>query len=77
MAPSGDHRQPFWKNVVAGGGAGIIEILVMYPTDLIKTRQQLGVGKTKNILQSFQDIIKEEGFRNLCNVSCKYCTIYI
>ena len=25
---------PFWKNLVAGGGAGLLEILCMYPTDV-------------------------------------------
>lgn len=25
---------PFWKNLVAGGGAGLVEIACMYPTDV-------------------------------------------
>ena len=25
---------PFWKNLVAGGGAGLLEIMCMYPTDV-------------------------------------------
>lgn len=25
---------PFWKNLVAGGGAGLMEIACMYPTDV-------------------------------------------
>ena len=25
---------PFWKNLVAGGGAGLLEIACMYPTDV-------------------------------------------
>jgi len=31
---------------VAGGGAGIAEIVCMYPTDIAKTRQQLSGGKS-------------------------------
>jgi Mitochondrial carrier protein len=37
----------------------------MYPTDVVKTRQQLGSGKTIGMIQQFRDIIKLEGFGNL------------
>jgi solute carrier family 25 2-oxodicarboxylate transporter 21 len=56
---------PLWKNVVAGGTAGIMEVLCMYPTDVVKTRQQLGKGKTVGMIQQFRDIIRLEGFGNL------------
>eukprot|EP00611_Tribonema_gayanum_P002178 TRINITY_DN1158_c2_g1_i1.p1 TRINITY_DN1158_c2_g1~~TRINITY_DN1158_c2_g1_i1.p1 ORF type:complete len:316 (-),score=120.56 TRINITY_DN1158_c2_g1_i1:158-1057(-) len=58
-------KQPLWKNVVAGGTAGIMEVLCMYPTDVVKTRQQLGTGKTVPMITQFKDIIKNEGFANL------------
>ena len=32
FAPSGHSDLPLWKNIVAGGVAGTIEILAMYPT---------------------------------------------
>eukprot|EP00904_Undaria_pinnatifida_P010595 jgi/Undpi1/6666/HiC_scaffold_20.g09145.m1 len=56
---------PFWKNLVAGGGAGLLEIACMYPTDVAKTRQQLSGGKTTSMLGIFKDIIRSEGPANL------------
>lgn len=32
--PSPESSPPFWKNLVAGGGAGLVEIACMYPTDV-------------------------------------------
>ena len=37
----------------------------MYPTDVVKTRQQLGSGKTVGMIQQFKDIIRLEGPANL------------
>jgi solute carrier family 25 2-oxodicarboxylate transporter 21 len=37
--PTSTSSTPFWKNLVAGGTAGIAEVLCMYPTDVAKTRQ--------------------------------------
>ncbi|CAN0364230.1 unnamed protein product [Ascophyllum nodosum] len=56
---------PFWKNLVAGGGAGLMEIACMYPTDVAKTRQQLSGGKTISMVKIFRDIIANEGPANL------------
>lgn len=56
---------PFWKNLVAGGGAGLMEIACMYPTDVAKTRQQLMGGKTVSMLKILGDIVKAEGAANL------------
>jgi Mitochondrial carrier protein len=45
--------------------AKLLQVLCMYPTDVVKTRQQLGQGKTIGMIQQFRDIIKHEGFANL------------
>ncbi|CAM9795590.1 unnamed protein product, partial [Hapterophycus canaliculatus] len=63
--PAPGSAPPFWKNVVAGGGAGLVEIACMYPTDVAKTRQQLAGGKTTSMMSIFRDIIKNEGPANL------------
>lgn len=60
-AGSGDHAPlPFHKQVVAGGTAGIIEILAMYPTDVIKTRAQLSKERV-GMVTAFKNIWKNEG----------------
>jgi len=46
---------------VAGGTAGIIEILVMYPTDVMKTRAQLSTTVNKNMFATMYDVVKTEG----------------
>jgi len=57
----------FSKQIIAGGGAGLIEILCMYPLDLAKTRNQLekGRGKYSSIASTFSTIVREEGFTTL------------
>jgi len=64
---SGGHDLPFHKHLIAGGAAGLVEILVMYPLDVVKTRLQLqhGKGKYTSVLQTFRTIIAEEGASNL------------
>lgn len=39
-----DRASHFLKSIVAGGGAGLIEVAIMYPLDLVKTQMQLNVG---------------------------------
>ncbi|CBJ29164.1 conserved unknown protein [Ectocarpus siliculosus] len=63
--PIPESSTPFWKNLVAGGGAGLVEIACMYPTDVAKTRQQLSGGKTTSMVSIFRDIIQNEGPANL------------
>ncbi|KAI9226822.1 MAG: mitochondrial carrier domain-containing protein [Piptocephalis tieghemiana] len=62
---------PFHFQFVAGAIAGVSEILVMYPLDVVKTRFQLQVGKGSgdlaytSISDCFKKIIKNEGFGTL------------
>ncbi|CAG8448500.1 6655_t:CDS:2 [Ambispora gerdemannii] len=60
---------PFLYQFAAGGIAGVSEILVLYPLDVVKTRFQLqvtGVGEHyTSVLDCFKKIIKSEGFGRL------------
>ncbi|EWC48385.1 putative mitochondrial 2-oxodicarboxylate carrier [Drechslerella stenobrocha 248] len=63
---------PFIYNFAAGAVAGVSEILVMYPLDVVKTRIQLQVGggaatadAYTGTLDCFRKIIKNEGFSRL------------
>ncbi|CAF2003098.1 unnamed protein product [Rotaria magnacalcarata] len=49
----------------AGGIAGVSEILVMYPLDVVKTRNQLFVGKNMGTIVSLRNIVKQEGVSRL------------
>mmetsp|Transcript_16775 Transcript_16775/g.23338 ORF Transcript_16775/g.23338 Transcript_16775/m.23338 type:complete len:295 (-) Transcript_16775:109-993(-) len=61
-APAKPYTPPFWHTFVAGGTAGIVEIMFMYPTDLVKTRAQLAVGQKIGLISGLRDIIQKEGF---------------
>ncbi|KAI8918614.1 mitochondrial carrier domain-containing protein [Powellomyces hirtus] len=53
---------PFHFSLAAGAIAGVTEILMMYPLDVVKTRFQLSVGNAQSsIVGSFKEIIKTEG----------------
>ncbi|KAF2636658.1 mitochondrial 2-oxodicarboxylate carrier protein-like protein [Massarina eburnea CBS 473.64] len=62
---------PFRYQFAAGAVAGISEILVMYPLDVVKTRIQLQHGPSTTtqgytgVLDCFRKIIQHEGARNL------------
>jgi solute carrier family 25 2-oxodicarboxylate transporter 21 len=56
---------PFWKNLVAGGGAGVLEVVIMYPLDVVKTRSQLSTTSQRGVLATLQSIVREEGFARL------------
>lgn len=58
---------PFWKDCLmqigAGGAAGLTEILLMHPLDVVKTRLQVQKeNKYTSISGCFRSIIKNEGF---------------
>lgn len=55
---------------LAGAVAGISEVLIMYPLDVVKTRMQLQVGtgvqaEYKGVVDCFSKIIRKEGFGKL------------
>ncbi|MCJ1321476.1 Mitochondrial 2-oxodicarboxylate carrier 2 [Xylographa vitiligo] len=62
---------PFIYQFAAGAVAGVSEILVMYPLDVVKTRVQLQTGKGvgdeyyNGMVDCFRKIIKNEGFSRL------------
>jgi solute carrier family 25 2-oxodicarboxylate transporter 21 len=62
-------KLPFHLQFVAGGVAGVSEILVMYPLDVVKTRFQLQVGKGPggytSIMDCLKRIVQQEGASHL------------
>jgi len=68
---SSDKPLPFVYQFAAGAIAGVSEILVMYPLDVVKTRVQLQTGKGtgaesyNGMVDCFQKIVKNEGFSRL------------
>jgi len=68
---SSDKPLPFAYQFAAGAVAGVSEILVMYPLDVVKTRVQLQTGKGlgeegyNGMFDCFRKIIKNEGFSRL------------
>lgn len=61
---------PFWKDalmqITAGGTAGFVEICIMHPLDVVKTRFQFQRGFAQSnytsISDCFKKTIKNEGF---------------
>lgn len=69
---SNDKPLSFGMKLIAGGMAGISEILVMYPMDVIKTRYQLQSSGNvdtnrhkSSILGTLRNIVRNEGFWKL------------
>lgn len=58
---------PFWKDccmqIGAGGSAGFLEICIMHPLDVVKTRFQFqkGLSQYTSIADCFRKTIKNEG----------------
>jgi len=67
FSPAGGEHLPFYKQFIAGGAAGLVEVLTMYPLDVVKTRFQLqkGSGKYTSVVSTFSTIVREEGFGRL------------
>ncbi|KAI8992666.1 mitochondrial carrier domain-containing protein [Pilobolus umbonatus] len=56
---------PFGFQFLAGAIAGVSEILVMYPLDVVKTRAQLSTGASTGIVTTVKNMIKNEGAGSL------------
>ncbi|KAI8970314.1 mitochondrial carrier domain-containing protein [Mycotypha africana] len=56
---------PFGFQFLAGAIAGVSEILVMYPLDVVKTRAQLSTSANTGIVTTFKNMIKNEGAASL------------
>jgi len=67
MSSDGGHS-PLWKQglcqLSAGGCAGFIEVALMHPLDLVKTRFQVQNANT-SVLGSLRDVIRSEGAASL------------
>ncbi|ODV96730.1 hypothetical protein PACTADRAFT_1315 [Pachysolen tannophilus NRRL Y-2460] len=66
MATTDPRPLPFIYQFASGAIAGVSEILVMYPLDMIKTRIQLQVGSGSSaqysgVVDCFTQIVKQEG----------------
>ncbi|KAI9152567.1 hypothetical protein H9P43_009359 [Blastocladiella emersonii ATCC 22665] len=69
-APAAVKPLPFGWQLFSGAVAGVTELAMMYPLDVVKTRFQLQVGKGgadgyTSIGDCFRKIIKQEGFGRL------------
>ncbi|KAI1504782.1 mitochondrial carrier domain-containing protein [Biscogniauxia marginata] len=68
---SNEQSLPFIYQFAAGAIAGVSEILVMYPLDVVKTRVQLQTGKGggedayNGMVDAFRKIVRNEGFSRL------------
>ncbi|KAI8880369.1 mitochondrial carrier [Backusella circina FSU 941] len=56
---------PFGYQFLAGAIAGVSEILVMYPLDVVKTRAQISTGASTGIVGTITNMIKTEGAGSL------------
>ena len=53
------------EHTIAGGVAGLVEVLIMYPLDVVKTRTQLSKEKSLGVFETLKTITKNEGFLTL------------
>ncbi|KAI9220469.1 mitochondrial carrier domain-containing protein [Blastocladiella britannica] len=69
-APAAQKPLPFHWQLFSGAVAGVTELALMYPLDVVKTRFQLQVGTGgadgyTSIADCFRKIVKQEGFSRL------------
>ncbi|KAJ5714852.1 uncharacterized protein N7483_012033 [Penicillium malachiteum] len=65
-----------WQSVLAGGAAGGFESLITYPTEYLKTRQQLfkaGKAEKQSATQLLVSTIRQNGIRALYTGSSVFC----
>ncbi|KAJ5273689.1 hypothetical protein N7478_008814 [Penicillium angulare] len=65
-----------WQSILAGGVAGGLESLITYPTEYLKTRQQLsqtGAAKRQSAAQLLTATIRQYGLRTLYTGSGVFC----
>jgi len=68
MSHKPTHDQHVLKHIASGALAGLVEVLCMYPLDVVKTRFQLNTHAGRinaTVLGTFRDVIRTEGFFNL------------
>ncbi|ORZ10505.1 mitochondrial carrier domain-containing protein [Absidia repens] len=65
MTSTTEKNLPFALQLTCGAIAGVVEILALYPLDVIKTRAQLSSGASVGVVSSFKDIIHSEGVSTL------------
>ena len=51
------------RQIAAGGCAGLVEVCIMHPLDLVKTRLQLGKSHYSGLGDVFQQTYSKEGIR--------------
>lgn len=56
------------RQIAAGGSAGLVEVCIMHPLDLIKTRLQLPGGHFNGVIDCFRKTLKVEGFTGFYKV---------
>lgn len=62
MSSSSSKHKVWWHDVVAGGTAGLCEMIITYPLDVIKTRFQATISVNRGFLSSLRYAIATEGF---------------
>ncbi|CAG8936084.1 unnamed protein product [Penicillium salamii] len=64
-----------WQSILAGGAAGGLESMITYPTEYLKTRQQLfkGTAEKSSPIKILTTTIKEHGIRTLYTGSGVFC----
>ncbi|KAI8343270.1 mitochondrial carrier domain-containing protein [Chlamydoabsidia padenii] len=65
MTSTPEKHLSFPLQMTCGAFAGIVEILSLYPLDVVKTRAQLNSGASIGVISSFKEIIQLEGFPTL------------